>query len=112
MNVYITEAHPTDEWSLVANEEAGIRLAQPRTMQERIANAREFALREDTGDMELVIDLMDNNANKAYCAWPERLFIVVDGKVEYVGGCGPFGYLTEEVRVWLRVYKLEHAGDV
>ena len=39
-----------------------------------------------------------------------RLFIVVDGKMEYVGGCGPFGYLTEEVRVWLRVYKLENAG--
>mmetsp|Transcript_14003 Transcript_14003/g.55215 ORF Transcript_14003/g.55215 Transcript_14003/m.55215 type:complete len:87 (-) Transcript_14003:43-303(-) len=83
-------------------------LAQPRQLAERVANAREFVERECTGDIDLVIDLMDNNAEKAYCAWPERLFIVLNGVTQYVGGCGPFGYVTEEVRVWLRVYKLEH----
>ena len=45
---------------------------------------------------------MDNAVDKAYAAWPERLFVVgVDGKIAYAGGQGPFEFKTEELRQWL-----------
>ena len=36
-----------------------------------------------------------------YGAWPERLYIVIDGVVVYKGGMGPFDYRLYEVRQWL-----------
>ena len=52
--------------------------------------------------MPCVVDSMDNAFDKAYAAWPERLFVVgVDGKIAYAGGQGPFEFKTEELRQWL-----------
>jgi hypothetical protein len=36
-----------------------------------------------------------------YEAWPERLYIVLDGAVVYKGGFGPFDYRLDEVQDWL-----------
>lgn len=46
-------------------------------------------------------DPIDDNTRFAFEAWPERLFIIADGKVAYRGGEGPFDYKTEEVAEWL-----------
>jgi hypothetical protein len=36
---------------------------------------------------------MDDAVNKAYAAWPTRLYLVgLDGRVAYAGGLGPFGF--------------------
>lgn len=40
---------------------------------------------------------MDNNAEKEYESWPERLFVLKNNKFVYVGGFGPclqFYYLN------------------
>ena len=44
---------------------------------------------------------MDNKAGTAYAAMPERLYVVVDGKIVYEGDLGPFGYKLEEVEQYL-----------
>lgn len=44
---------------------------------------------------------MENTAAKAYAAWPERLYVVLDGVVVYKGGLGPDDYRVEEVEAWI-----------
>lgn len=52
----------------------------------------------------IVIDNMSNAANRWFGAMPERLFIIQDGIVVYVGEAGPFGYHVNEVKNWLKKY--------
>lgn len=44
---------------------------------------------------------MKNHVYDHYDAWPERLYIIVDGVIVYKGGNGPFGYCLWEVQEWL-----------
>ena len=50
------------------------------------------------------MDMMDDKLMKEYAAFPERLYIVLDGKIEYKGGMGPFDYKIDEVEGWLKKY--------
>ena len=50
-----------------------------------------------TRNCELV-DEMDDAVNKAYAAFPTRLYLVgLDGRVVYAGGLGPFGFKPAEL---------------
>ena len=49
----------------------------------------------------LVVDLMDNKASTAYAAMPERLYVILDGKIVYEGLQGPFDYRLNEVEEYL-----------
>jgi hypothetical protein len=53
------------------------------------------------GKHQLWLDDMDNAAGLAYCALPERLFIVRDGVIVYLGKQGSDGFKLCEVRDWL-----------
>ena len=76
--------------------------AQPRTLEDRVAIARDFAARFDY-DLPLVVDRMDDAALRAYSAWPERLYAVgADGRIAYKGGVGPFRFDPDELEGWLR----------
>lgn len=44
---------------------------------------------------------MDNNANVAYGVSNERVCIVQQKKIAYLGGKGPFFYNLKDVRQWL-----------
>ena len=50
---------------------------------------------------KLVVDLMDNKASTAYAAMPERLYVILDGKIVYEGLQGPFDYRLNEVEEYL-----------
>lgn len=50
---------------------------------------------------QLVADCMDNNANVAYGVSNERVCIVQQRKIVYLGGKGPFFYNLKDVRQWL-----------
>jgi hypothetical protein len=52
--------------------------------------------------MTIVMDEMSNELENAYKAHPERLYIILDGVISYVGGVGPFDYNLEEVELWLK----------
>lgn len=69
--------------------------------EERIAAAKLFQESTEARKLDVVCDSMVGHAVTRYGAWPERLYIIVDGIVVYQGGMGPFGYRLDEVRGWL-----------
>lgn len=45
-----------------------------------------------------LVDRMDDAANRAYGAFPDRLYLVGrDGKIAYAGGPGPFGFKPDQL---------------
>ena len=99
--MYVREAHPTDEWQMKSNVKDDVCYAQPKNLGQRVAIANDFVKRFQF-PLRFGIDDMDNRANDAYAAWPERLFILDErGRIVYRGGMGPFNYNPTEVREWL-----------
>jgi type I thyroxine 5'-deiodinase len=108
--VYIKEAHPEDEWQMDVNVEDDVCYAQPRTFDDRLRIARDFAQRFDYG-IPLFVDGIDDAAKALYSGWPERLYVIgADGRIAYKGEPGPFGFHPEEVEDWLRAHP-PPAGD-
>lgn len=86
---------------MASNEEQGVCYAQPRTLEQRLAIAKDFVAKNDYG-MPMLVDRMDDAANGIYAGWPERLYVIdASGKVAYKGKTGPFGYAPDEVEAWL-----------
>jgi len=84
-----------------SNEEQGVCYAQPKTLAERLAIAKDFVARNDYG-LPMLVDRMDDAANAIYAGWPERLYVIDgSGRVAYKGKTGPFGYAPDEVEAWL-----------
>jgi hypothetical protein len=101
LTVYIREAHPTDEWQMTANETDSICYRQPRTTAARVAIANDFQSRFHY-ELPLVVDAIENPADRSYAGWPERFYIVSErGVIAYKGQTGPFGFHPEEVEAWL-----------
>ena len=101
LTVYVREAHPTDEWQMKSNVKEDVCYAQPKTLEQRVAIANDFVQRQKY-PLPFGIDDMNNAADLAYSAWPERLYIIDEhGQIAYAGGMGPFNYEPEEVRAWL-----------
>jgi len=101
LTVYVREAHPTDEWQMKSNVKDEVCYAQPKTLEQRVAIAKDFTSRFKF-PLLFGIDDMSNAADSAYAAWPERLYIVDEtGHIAYRGGIGPFHYKPAEVREWL-----------
>jgi hypothetical protein len=101
LTVYVREAHPTDEWQMKSNVKEDVCYAQPKTLEQRVAIAKDFVQRQKY-PLPFGIDDMNNAADLAYSAWPERLYIIDGhGHVAYAGGMGPFNYNPDEVRAWL-----------
>ena len=102
VTVYIREAHPTDEWQVPANEADSVCYAQPRTLADRLAIAKDFTGRFSWA-LPMVVDPMENPAERAYAAWPERLYVVGrDGRIAHKGAMGPDGFDPEGVEAWLQ----------
>jgi hypothetical protein len=96
LTVYIREAHPEDEWQMDSNVEERIVLKQPRLFAER-QEAAKILVERLKYRMPVAIDGMDNRADAAFAAWPERIYIVgPDGRIAYKGGMGPFEFDVKE----------------
>ena len=101
LTVYVREAHPTDEWQMKSNVKDDVCYAQPKTLEQRVAIAKDFTARFKF-PLPFGIDEMGNAADSAYAAWPERLYVIDEGgHVAYRGGMGPFNYKPGEIRDWL-----------
>lgn len=100
VTVYIEEAHASDGWRFGNNHDINIH----RTLEDRIAAAQ--VLREIDASVEcpIVVDTMDDAANRMYGGLFERLYIVQKGIIVYAGKRGPHGYFLEEVEDWLVKY--------
>lgn len=83
--VYILEAHPTDGWAI---PNWPYRLPQHRQLADRLRAAATF--KEDNAiSCDFVVDLMDNSANKAFSAFPDRHVIIHNGIVSYASTFKP-----------------------
>jgi hypothetical protein len=83
------------------NERDDVCYRQPRTLGERVAIANDFVKRFDYR-IPLVVDPIENPANDAYSAVPERLYVIDEnGRVAYKGRPGPFGFEPDELNSWL-----------
>ena len=86
------------------NEKESVCYAQPRSTDGRLAIANDFVTRFHY-DLPLVVDPIENPADRLYAGWPERLYIVDEhGVIVYKGQTGPFGFHPEEVEAWLAAH--------
>ena len=69
---------------------------QPKSIKDRATNAAVLADMIDY-PVDIYLDQLENEANFAFGAIPERLAIVKNNKVEFIGGDGPFNYSLEAV---------------
>lgn len=96
--VYLAEAHPSDGWTFKNNFD----IHTHKGIQDRM-KAVDILLKHQP-NCPVVVDDMSNDINYKYGAMPERLYIVLNGKIVYLGERGPRGYHVEEVEEWLTKY--------
>jgi hypothetical protein len=91
-----------------SNREDAVVFNQPRSFEER-RNAARILVERLEYDLPLAIDAMDNKAEAAYAAWPERLYVVAaGGRIVYRGGLGPFGFDPAEMERALTAHLAAH----
>jgi hypothetical protein len=87
--IYIREAHPTDGRPMAKNK---FKIADPKSVEERRKVAKEFADQVKLS-LPILVDTIDDQVNKAYAGWPDRLYVIdAQGKVALKGGVGPGGF--------------------
>ena len=95
--IYIREAHPEDGWVLDENRESEIAIRDPATLLERAqaATACHTALHLP---MPVLLDGPEDGVALRYGGWPDRLYLIgKNGRIEYQGGEGPFGFRPEDL---------------
>ena len=97
--VYTSEAHPTDGWLIHGNKYT---IQQHRTLAERCAAAQ--TLKNLKVQCPIVVDNMWNEAAGVHTSWPEKLVILQQGRIAYMGKRGPWGHKISEVKEWLEQY--------
>lgn len=104
--VYINEAHAADSSrSVPYAKEKGI--FNHKSFEDRCATA-DMLIKDKDLTIATVIDGMDNKVNKAYSAWPDRVFLVrTDGRLAVAAVRGPFGYKPgiKDANTWLTEFK-------
>ena len=112
--VYIREAHPVDGWWFgrglyrfvmkFYSSRAATDVYDPQTMEERRAVAGRCDVALQYG-IPTLVDEMDDAVNKAYAAWPTRLYLVgLDVRVVYGGGLGPFDFKPAKLEKAIEQY--------
>ena len=75
----------------------------PVTLAERKGVARVCMTKLALEDMPALVDNLDDAVNKAYAAWPDRLYLVGrDGRIAYHGGPGPFEFKPDELEASIK----------
>jgi len=97
LTVYVGEAHPEENEDFKNKFEIKIH----QNLPERLDAARELLNLDELPSGPFLVDNMKDEASRAYGAQPERLYIILDGRIVYQGGVGPWLYDTEEVNLWL-----------
>jgi len=100
--VYIAEAHPIDGWQI--NVTGQYQIKQPKKFDEKISCASHLAdvLRDDFGfSPKIFVDKMEGEISSLFAAHPERLVVLLDGEVKFIGGKGPFDYSIDALRHFL-----------
>jgi hypothetical protein len=71
-------------------------IEQRRTLAKLLPERLEYRLR-------VALDPIESPAEKAYSAWPERIYVIgVGGRIEYKAKPGPFGFKPDEAEASLK----------
>jgi tetratricopeptide (TPR) repeat protein len=90
--VYIREAHAGGEWQSTINEREHISLAPAANREQKNEHAQ-LCVRNLHLSLPAAVDGMDGAAEKAYSAWPSRVYVVrPDGRVGYSSGLNDFEF--------------------
>ncbi|KAK3098255.1 hypothetical protein FSP39_017648 [Pinctada imbricata] len=101
--IYILEAHPIDEWSIMGTEYSTMK--QHKSFEQRVDAAK--VLEKKNIPCPIYVDKFDNEAAFKYAGVPERLYVIHERVVRYVGCAGspgPKDFRPAEVREWLGEY--------
>jgi hypothetical protein len=115
--VYIREAHPVDGWWLgrglfgwalkMYSPQAATDVIDPQTIEGRRAVAGRCDAALQYG-IPTLVDEMDDAVNKAFAAWPTRLYLVgLDGRVVYGAGLGPYDFKPAKLGKAIETYLAE-----
>ena len=107
LTIYIRKTNPAQDWypgkrliHLLQQVSATIpqpELDEPQTMPERRNAAAKCDRLQEYG-IHILVDEMDDLANKAYAAYPARLYLIgLDGRVVYAGGMGPWDFYPDKL---------------
>jgi alkyl hydroperoxide reductase subunit AhpC len=105
--IYVREAHPEDGWMMESNSSVGVKLRQPKTIDERekVAQTCSTTLKYS---FPLLVDTIDDRVGNLYSGMPARAYVIdKDGIVVYKGGRGPFGFIPGELEQALILQLLE-----
>jgi len=108
VTIYIEEAHPAERGHFrVGGADGNYDIGTHNSIEDRLRAAE--TLQQEAGDAlkgcKILVDQMDDRANKAFASLPERLYVVKDGQVVFQGGLGPFDYRISDVENFLRKTK-------
>jgi len=98
LTVYTQEAHPTEGGDYI---DYFLPITEHKTLEQRLEAAGELLKLENLPG-PLLVDNMKNEASVAYGSFPDRLYVVLDGRVVYQGGVGPHGYVPADIERWLQ----------
>ncbi|XP_076805461.1 thyroxine 5'-deiodinase-like [Clavelina lepadiformis] len=96
--VYIDEIHALDGWSFEQNK---FKIKTHRAIEDRLSAAEILQSLDDFSLPLIVVDTMKNEANLNHGGLPERMCVVLDGEVKYIGGIGPYNFNIEEMITYL-----------
>jgi len=113
--VYISEAHsnggPESQWQSTINIKEGIDLPPARNLAEKEAHAS-LCVRKLSLPFATVVDGMDAAAEKAYDAWPSRLYLVgPDGRVAFQTRLGELDFKPVELERAIREILAKRGPD-
>lgn len=114
--VYISEAHANggaeSQWQSTINQKEGIDMPAARNLAEKQEHAA-LCLRRLTLPFGVVVDGMDAAAERAYQAWPSRLYLVGrDGKVGFQTRLGELDFHADDLERAIREILAGRQGDV
>jgi hypothetical protein len=102
LTIYTLEAHWVEEteetldgWPIGHS----YRIPRHKTIDERIGMANEF-INEFNWNIPTVVDSMGDEFNKMYASWPDRAYIIYEGKMIYIsmipeGGVRKYTWIKE-----------------
>ena len=88
-----------------SNKEDGFVFKQPTTDDER-RKAAKILVERLKYRVPVAIDPIDGRSEKAFAAWPERIYVIGrDGRVLFKGDMGPFGFKPDKAEASLASFK-------
>lgn len=79
-----------------------VTISRHQTLEQRCNAAKLMLDSVEFHNCAVMVDNIDDEANKAYAGMPIRLYIIKNQEIEYAGGTGPTFYNPNEVKRWLQ----------